>query len=166
MTYVNEGELINITCIVEGGARVEPPENIFWYRNGEVISAKLLSNMFTIFTGIIFHIHLNVYYRTKVIIFLFSTIKVISYFSDRNGRGGVSIVMEKVTLIGGIRNGESLNGAIHNSNNQDDKLRAVSSLLIRGAHPAIDEGRYTCSPSDGTNEASTRVYILEGKHVH
>ena len=75
--------------------------------------------------------------------------------------------MEKVTLIGEIRNGDSLNGgAIHNLNNQDDKIRAVSSLLIRGAHPAIDEGRYTCSPSDGTNEASTRVYVLEGKEEH
>ena len=74
--------------------------------------------------------------------------------------------MEKVALIGGKRNRQSLNGAIHSSNNQDDKLRALSSLLIRGAHSAIDEGRYTCSPSDGTNEASTRVYVLEGIQIH
>ena len=97
---------------------------------------------------------------------LFSTIKVISYFSGRNGLGGVSIVMEKVALIGGTRNGQSLNGALHSSNNQDDKLRAVSSLLIRGAHSSIDEGKYTCSSSDGTTEASTRVYVIEGINIH
>ena len=36
MTYVQEGDLINITCIVEGGTRTEPPDQIFWYHKGEV----------------------------------------------------------------------------------------------------------------------------------
>ena len=37
MTYVQEGDLINITCIVEGGTRMEPPDQIFWYHKGEVL---------------------------------------------------------------------------------------------------------------------------------
>ena len=37
MTYVEEGALINITCIVEGKTRIEPPDQIFWYHKGEVI---------------------------------------------------------------------------------------------------------------------------------
>ena len=92
--------------------------------------------------------------------------KVISYFSERQGRGGVSVVMEKVTLnIGGrqTRKNKSLNGAaVSHSDNYSDRLRAVSHLLIRDASPDIDEGRYTCSPSDGTTEASTTLHVLEG----
>ena len=69
-------------------------------------------------------------------------------------------------MTGGTRTGQSLNEAVHLSNNHNDRLRAVSTLLIRGAHSSIDEGRYTCSPSDGTNEASTRVYVLEGIKIN
>ena len=58
VTYVNEGDLLNITCIVEGGVRVEPPANIFWYHRGEVSSKNKLSNMFTIFTGILCNTYL------------------------------------------------------------------------------------------------------------
>ena len=91
-------------------------------------------------------------------------IKVISYFSERQGRGGVSVVMEKVALVGGpTRKNKSLNrAASSHSDNYSDRLRAVSHLLIRDASPDVDEGRYTCSPSDGTIEASTTVFILEG----
>ena len=94
-------------------------------------------------------------------------IKVISYFSERQGRGGVSVVMEKVALVGGpTRKNKSLNrAAASHSDNYSDRLRAVSHLLIRDASPDIDEGRYTCSPSDGTIEASTTLFVLEG-NIH
>ena len=36
VTFVKEGDLINITCIVDGGARIEPPEQLFWYHQGKV----------------------------------------------------------------------------------------------------------------------------------
>ena len=73
---------------------------------------------------------------------------------------------EKVALVGRARIGQSLNGDVYSSNNHNDRLRAVSTLLIRGVHSSIDEGRYTCSPSDGSNEASTRVYVLEGIKIN
>ena len=41
MTYVQEGDLINITCIVEGGTRSEPPDQLFWYHKGEVFYLKV-----------------------------------------------------------------------------------------------------------------------------
>merc|ERR1712136_394533 len=82
---------------------------------------------------------------------------------ERQGRGGVSVVMEKVALVGGpTRKNKSLNrAAASHSDNYSDRLRAVSHLLIRDASPDIDEGRYTCSPSDGTIEASTTLFVLE-----
>ena len=89
--------------------------------------------------------------------------KVIGYFSDRDGQGGVSVVMEKLSMVGGISKHKSPNGTLDISHNRFDRLRAVSSLLIRSASPAIDEGRYTCSPSDGTTEASTMLHVIEGK---
>ena len=75
--------------------------------------------------------------------------------------------MEKVALVGGpTRKNKSLNrAAASHSDNYSDRLRAVSHLLIRDASPDIDEGRYTCSPSDGTIEASTTLFVLEG-NIH
>ena len=52
ITYVYEGELINITCIVEGGLRVEPPEQIFWYHDGEVKFEYWLRN---VLINLLFH---------------------------------------------------------------------------------------------------------------
>ena len=70
--------------------------------------------------------------------------------------------MEKVSLIGGNRIHNSLKEKVDVSNNHSDRLRVVSNLLIRDASSTIDGGRYTCSPSDGTTEASTVLYVLEG----
>ena len=67
--------------------------------------------------------------------------------------------MDKVSLIGGTRNGMT---DIVSEDDHSEKLRTASSLLIRGASPLMDEGRYTCSPSDGTIEVSTTLHVIEG----
>lgn len=67
-------------------------------------------------------------------IFWYHEGKVISYYSDRGGLGGVSIVTEKGEVT-------------------------VSQLLIKGA-TVKDQGSYRCEPSN-TSEATTRVFVLD-----
>jgi len=67
-------------------------------------------------------------------IFWYHEGKVISYYSDRGGLGGVSIVTEKGEVT-------------------------VSQLLIKGA-TVKDQGSYTCDPSN-TVVAATRVFVLD-----
>jgi len=67
-------------------------------------------------------------------IFWYHEGKVISYYSDRGGLGGVSIVTEKGEVT-------------------------VSQLLIKGA-TVKDQGSYRCEPSN-TAEATTRVFVLD-----
>merc|ERR1711997_633447 len=67
-------------------------------------------------------------------IFWYHDGKVISYYSDRGGMGGVSIV----TMKGEV---------------------TVSQLLIKGA-TVKDQGSYRCDPSN-TAEATTRVFVLD-----
>ena len=74
--------------------------------------------------------------------------------------------MEKNSLIAGNRVNNPLNEKGNISNAHSDRVRAVSNLLIQDASPNIDEGTYTCSPSDGTTEASTRLYVLQGEQAN
>lgn len=68
--YVKFDDMVNLTCVVSGTNA--PPKHIFWYHEEKV--------------------------RQKVDIFSFFLsffLQVISYYSNRNGLGGVSIVTEK-----------------------------------------------------------------------
>ena len=103
--------------------------------------------------------------------------KVISYFSHRKGRKGVSVISEKRVYQGQdggssnkmatkvSRGGKSEIGSSSiYQHSGDDELIFLSQLLIRDATATIDDGKYTCAPSsDGNLEgASTRVSVLKG----
>jgi len=90
--YKQFGDMINLTCVIKGTAA--PPETIYWYHRG----------------------------------------KVISYYSNRGGQGGVSIINDKGEIT-------------------------VSQLLIKGANKN-DEGSYMCDPSN-SEDATTRVFVLD-----
>ena len=71
--YKQFGDMINLTCVIKGTAA--PPETIYWYHRGKVrYRNHLYSNTYNLCTNFI---------------------QVISYYSNRGGQGGVSIINDK-----------------------------------------------------------------------
>lgn len=132
--FIDTGSTINLTCIVSQSPN--PPTNILWTHNGEVIEIEWLLWL----THILIHyalLNCRVAFKSFFFLSFFSRLqfKEINYDSPR---GGVSVITEKGDVT-------------------------TSYLLIQRAK-SKDSGKYVCSPSNAT-PVSISVHVLNGNSI-